>query len=166
MSLLPLNSATRKRPSTDLDVLETLLRHRCIYVSRVRKVYSISAGLVTASLRHRRPRIRVSLPPTCSSPTAFAISSPRRSRASSSISRQQGQRTIRASCPCRDPIECHGRRRSGQVRYVRTGMELLKFNWTMLPNLVSSNASADWSTSEEFLKSSETAPQIPYLTAN
>lgn len=38
-------TATRKRTRTDLDVLDTLLRHGCIYVSRVRKVYSISADL-------------------------------------------------------------------------------------------------------------------------
>ncbi|KYN16914.1 hypothetical protein ALC57_10824 [Trachymyrmex cornetzi] len=49
-----------------LDVLKTLLRHGCIYVSRIRKVYSIvsiSVDLIITSFRHSR--ISVSLPPTC-----------------------------------------------------------------------------------------------------
>lgn len=142
--------------------------------SHVRKVYAISASLVTASLRHRRiPGVRVSLPPTCvASPPAFAISSSRRSRASSSsISGQQEQRPIRASRPCpsrSDRMPWSGPRWA-EVRLGARGHLNGAVNWTIAtiaPDLASPDVPADWPSNGESLEVPGANSEILHPTAN
>jgi len=63
--LLPLDSTQTEEEieHRELNVLKTLLRHGCIYVSRISKVYSIVSISVDLITMFRR--IRVSLLPMC-----------------------------------------------------------------------------------------------------